>query len=205
MSAILKLGFLKRLYHRILSLSAHPAAAKWLAVIAFIESFFFPIPADVLFIPMALAAPHKAFRYALIATVASCLGSMFGYGLGMFGYEHIARPMLEALGKADALDHYRALLQADIVVLWGLLLSSGFAHLPPIKIVTILSGFSDVNFLVFCVSAFISRALRFFLFAWLLKTYGEPIRLFIEKKFGLVVLIGLAALVALYMVIKQFS
>lgn len=198
-----RLSPLKRLYYRILALSSRPAATKWLGVIAFTESSFFPLPADLLFIPMALAKPEKAWHYAWIATIASCLGSVFGYFLGMYAYELIAQPMLDAMGKADSLDEYRTLIQSDIFVLWGLLLSSGFTHLPPIKVVTILSGFSGVHFGVFIASAFVSRGARFFLFAWLIKKYGISIRHFIEKRFGLVSALVLILMAGIYFALKQ--
>jgi membrane protein YqaA with SNARE-associated domain len=198
-------SLLRRFYHRVMALSRTPAAAKWLGVIAFTESSVFPLPADLLFLPMALSNPQKAYRYAWIATIASCLGSVLGYFIGMYGYELIALPMLEAMGKADSLDHYRELIQSDIVILWGLLLSSGLTHVPPIKVVTIVSGFSGVHFGIFMASAFISRGARFFLFAWLLKKYGVSIRHFIEKRFALVSGLSLAALVGIYMLIKYIS
>lgn len=196
---------LRRLYDKTLALSVRPNAPKWLGGIAFIESFFFPIPADVLFLPMALAQPAKALRFAWIATIGSVLGGIFGYYLGMFGYEQLAKPMLEAMGKADKIEHYRELLQSDIVILWLLLLSSGFTHIPPIKIVTILSGFSGIDFWVFLLSAIIGRGGRFFLLGWLLKRYGEQIRHFIEKRFKWVALAGIAVLIGLYAIYKAVS
>jgi membrane protein YqaA with SNARE-associated domain len=189
---------LRSLYDKTLSLSGRPAAPKWLGAIAFIESFFFPIPADVLFLPMALARPERAYRYAWIATLASCAGGAFGYALGMYGYDAVARPVLEAMGKAESLERYRVLLQSDIFVLWGLLLSSGLTHVPPIKVVTVLSGFSGVPFDVFLLSALVGRGARFFLLAWLLKRYGGAVKGFVERRLPVLALGAAAALALVY-------
>lgn len=194
---------LRRLYHKTLALTQRKSAEYWLAGLAFIESFFFPVPADVMFIPMALANPSRAFRLAASATFFSCLGGAFGYGLGMFGYEKFALPLLEAMGKADSVDRYRELLASDLWALWGLLLSSGLTHIPPIKIVTILSGLSGVNFAVFMISAVIGRGFRFFLLAWLLKKYGEPIKEFIEKRLPLVSAIFAVLVIAVIVAVKM--
>ena len=98
---------LRKLYDWTLSLAARKTAEIWLAVIAFIESSVFLVPADVLFLPMALAKPAKAYRFALIATVASTLGGIAGYFLGYFAYEALAKPVLDFYGKLDSFEHLR--------------------------------------------------------------------------------------------------
>ncbi|NKF32479.1 DedA family protein, partial [Pseudomonas sp. BGM005] len=108
------------------------------------------VPADVLFLPMALAKPERSYRYALIATVASVLGGIAGWALGHYAYEAVARPVLEFYGKLDAFEQMKAYVTYEWILL--LLVTSGLAHLPPIKIVTILSGVINVNLGLFMVS-----------------------------------------------------
>ena len=180
---------LKRLYEWTLALAARDSAEVWLAIIAFVESSVFLIPADVLFLPMALARPKRAYHFALIATVASVLGGIAGYFLGYYAFETLAKPVLSFYGKLDEFDHMRQCTGEDTLML--LLVTSGLAHLPPIKIVTILAGVAEVSFLFFVVSCIVARGARFFALAWALRRYGDEIRHFIEKRLGL-----LAAVVA---------
>ncbi|MBN9038138.1 MAG: DedA family protein [Rhizobiales bacterium] len=191
---------LRRLYDWTMSLAARPAAEAWLALIAFIESSVFLVPADVLFLPMTLARPDRAWRYALIATVASVLGGIAGWYLGWFAFETVAKPVLEFYGKLDAFEQLRNSSDASAVLL--LLVTSGLAHLPPIKVVTILSGAMHVNLGLFVVSAILARGARFYALAWLLRRYGEPIRDFIEKRLGLLAALAAAALILLYVIVR---
>lgn len=191
---------LKRLYDWTLALAARETAEIWLAVIAFVESSVFLIPADVLFLPMALARPQRAYRFALIATVASVLGGIAGYMLGHYAFETLARPVLSFYGKLDAFEHMRHCTGEDTLML--LLVTSGLAHLPPIKIVTILAGVVEVSFLFFVVSCIVARGARFFALAWALRRYGDPIRDFIERRLGLLAAIVAGVVIVLYVVIK---
>jgi membrane protein YqaA with SNARE-associated domain len=187
---------LRRLYDWTMSLAGRPSAEIWLAVIAFVESSIFLVPADVLFLPMALAKPQRVWRYALIATVASVLGGIAGWAIGYYAFETIAKPILEFYGKLDAFDKLRSGVTYETIVL--LLVTSGLAHLPPIKVVTILSGVANVNLGLFIVSAIVARGARFFFLAWLLRRYGEPIRHFIEKRLGQIAAVVAAVLILLY-------
>ncbi|KAA3516956.1 DedA family protein [Agrobacterium vitis] len=187
---------LRRLYDWTMSLAARKSAEAWLGAISFVESSIFLVPADVLFLPMALAKPEKVWRYATIATVTSVLGGIAGWFLGYYAYESIARPILEFYGKADAFDQLRLSVDYETVVL--LLITSGLAHLPPIKVVTILSGVAHVDIWLFIMTAIVARGGRFFLLAWLLRRYGEPIRHFIEKRLGMIAAIGAVVLIALF-------
>jgi membrane protein YqaA with SNARE-associated domain len=187
---------LRRLYDWTMSLAARKSAEVWLAVIAFVESSVFLIPADVLFLPMGLARPERLWRYAFVATVASVLGGIAGWYLGHYAFEAVAKPVLEFYGKLDAFDELRASVGYETLVL--LLVTSGLAHLPPIKVVTILSGAANINLVLFIVSAILARGARFFFLAWLLRRYGEPIRDFIEKQLGLIAGVGAGLLIALY-------
>ena len=157
---------LRRLYDWTLSLAARKSAEWWLAIIAFVESSVFLVPADVLFLPMALSRPDRAYRYAAVATAASVLGGIAGWMLGYFAYETIAKPILEFYGKLDEFEALRTSGGFGFIVL--MLITSGLAHLPPIKVVTILSGVMHVNLLLFVVAAIVARGARFFFLAWLL-------------------------------------
>ena len=192
---------LRKLYDWTLSLAARKTAEMWLAVIAFIESSVFLVPADVLFLPMALARPARAYRYAFVATVASTLGGIAGYALGWLAYDAVARPVLEFYGKLNDFEALKACTGEDTLMV--LLVTSGLAHLPPIKVVTILAGVAQISFVFFVVSCIVARGARFFALAWALKRYGDPIRKFIEQRLGMIAAIGAAILIALYLAVKH--
>ena len=191
---------LRRLYDWTLSLAARKSAEYWLAFIAFIESSIFLVPADVLFLPMTLARPDRAYRYALVATVASVLGGIAGWLLGHYAYEALAKPVLEFYGKLDDFESLRLSSGYGFIVL--MLVTSGLAHLPPIKVVTILSGVIGVNIWLFILSAIIARGARFLFLAWLLRRYGEPIRHFVEERLGLLAATAAAVLILLYFLVR---
>jgi membrane protein YqaA with SNARE-associated domain len=191
---------LRKLYDWTLSLAARKTAEPWLAVIAFIESSVFLVPADVLFLPMALAQPKRAYRYALIATGASVLGGIAGYVLGYYAYEAFAKPVLNFYGKLDEFERLRTCTGEDTLLI--LLVTSGLAHLPPIKVVTILAGVAQVSFVFFVASCIIARGARFFALAWALQRYGEPIKAFIEKRLAMIAGLAAAVLIALYFAVK---
>ncbi len=190
---------LRRLYDWTLSLAARKTAETWLAVIAFIESSVFLVPADVLFLPMGLARPERAYRYALVATAASVAGGIAGWMLGYYAFDALAMPILEFYHKVDAFNRLKA-EWGDSVLL--LLVTSGLAHLPPIKIVTILSGAVKVDIWLFIVSAILARGARFYALAWALKRWGEPIRHFIENRLGLITGLVAAVIIAAYLAVK---
>ena len=191
---------LRRLYDWTLSLAARKSAEYWLAFIAFIESSIFLVPADVLFLPMAIARPDRAYRYALIATIASVLGGIAGWLLGHYAYEALAKPVLEFYGKLDDFESLRVSSGYGFIVL--MLVTSGLAHLPPIKVVTILSGVIGVNIWLFILSAIIARGARFLFLAWLLRRYGEPIRHFVEARLGLLAATAATVLILLYFLVR---
>lgn len=191
---------LKSLYDWTLRLAGRKTAEAWLAVIAFIESSVFLVPADVLFLPMALAKPARAYRFAMIATVASTLGGIAGYALGLLAFETLAEPVLAFYGKLDDFTRLQQCAGEDTLML--LLVTSGLAHLPPIKVVTILAGAAKVSFLFFVLSCIIARGARFFALAWALRRFGEPIRDFIERRLGLIAAILATGVIGLYIVIR---
>jgi membrane protein YqaA with SNARE-associated domain len=187
---------LKKLYDWTLSLAARKSAEWWLAFIAFVESSVFLVPAEALLVPMGLARPERAYRYALIVTVGSVLGGIAGWLIGYYAYELIARPVLEFYGSLDKFELLRSSASRDAILL--MLITSGVAHLPPMKVVTILSGAAAVDLWLFIASAIVARGGKFFAIAWLLRRYGEPIREFIEKRLAWIALAGVVALILIY-------
>ncbi|MEO9823108.1 MAG: YqaA family protein [Yoonia sp.] len=190
---------LQRLYAWTLSLAQSPYALWALAVVAFVESSFFPIPPDVIMIPMIIAAPRRAFLIAGVATVASVLGGLFGYFIGYALFETIGQPIFDFYGKADAVAEFSEKFNAYGA--WAVLIAGVTPF--PFKVITIMSGVTALSLPVFIISAIVARALRFFIVAALLWKFGEPIRDFIEKRLGLmfiifcVLLLGGFALVGL--------
>jgi len=172
----------QRLYQWTLSWARSPHATKALGAVSFVESSFFPIPADVLFIPMCAARPDRAMSYALIATVTSVLGGMFGWLIGYYAFDLVARPVLDFYGKLDAFDSLRATVRDDFWLILLMLVTSGLTHLPPMKVVTILSGVVAFNPWLFILSAIIARGARFYALAWLLRRYGQQVLAFIEAR-----------------------
>jgi membrane protein YqaA with SNARE-associated domain len=193
---------LKRLYDWAISLAARKSAEWWLGFIAFVESSVFVIPAEVLFVPMGIARPERVWRYALIATVTSVLGGAFGWVLGHYAYEYIARPMLEFYGSLAKFEELRTSASGNFQFLVLILVTSSLAHLPPMKVVSIASGAIGVNIWLFVASCIVARGARFALMAWLLRRYGEPIREFIEKRLGLLAALGAAVLIALFFAVR---
>jgi membrane protein YqaA with SNARE-associated domain len=192
---------LRRLYDWTLSLAARKSAEYWLAFIAFIESSVFLVPADVLYLPMALARPDRAYRYAIVATVASVLGGIAGWMIGHYAYEAFAKPVLEFYGKLDSFERLMPHDGSATGFILLMLVTSGLSHLPPIKVVTILAGVISFPLGWFIVSAIIARGARFLFLAWLLRRYGEPIRHFVEERLGLLAAGAAAVLILLYLLV----
>lgn len=172
---------IRRLYDWTMSLAGTRHAERSLFSISFIESSFFPIPPDVLLVPMTIARPRNWMRLAFLCTLASVLGAFLGYAIGMFLYETVGKQILAFYGKADAFDQIAELYNSWGA--WGVFLGAVTPF--PYKVLTIFSGATGLNLVVFTVVSFIGRGARFFLVAWLLSRYGEPIRVFIEKYLGL--------------------
>lgn len=163
-------------------MASHRHALWVLACVAFIESSVFPIPPDVLMIPMIIARPSRAFAIAAVATVASVAGGVLGYVIGYGAFEFLGRPVLEFYGK----DAYFVEFSARYAE-WGAwaVLIAGVTPFP-YKVITILSGATALSLPVFIIASIIARALRFFIVAALLWKFGAPIRDFIERRLGLV-------------------
>lgn len=172
---------LRRLYNWTLAQAMSPYAMWVLAAVAFVESSFFPIPPDVLMIPMIIARPSKAFVIATVATVSSVLGGMFGYLIGWGFFEVIGQPIFDFYGKSDAVAEFQQ--RFNDYGAWAVLIAGVTPF--PFKVITIMSGVTALSFPVFVISAIIARALRFFIVAALLWKFGAPIRDFIERRLGL--------------------
>ena len=182
---------LRALYDWTLRLAEKPYALWALAAVSFVESSVFPIPPDILLIPMVLARPDRAFRIAAVCTVASVLGGLAGYALGAFLLEEIGKPVLDFYGK---LDQFAVMAtRFNDYGAWAVL----FAGVTPFpyKVITIFSGATSLDVLVFTVSSILARGLRFFLVAWLLWRFGAPIKAFIEQRLGLLFTIAMLLLI----------
>ena len=176
---------LRRLYDFTLQLAAHPKAAWALAIVAFVESSVFPIPPDAMLIPMVLAERAKAWFYAAVSTIASALGGAAGYAIGLFLFEVAGKPILAFYGYADEFASFSERYNA-----WGawIVLFAGVTPFP-YKVITIASGATGLNFIVFMLASVVARGLRFYLVSGLLYWFGPPIREFIEARLGLLTII----------------
>lgn len=183
---------IQRLYNWTLSMAEHPHALWVLAIVSFVESSIFPIPPDILMIPMILAAPSRAFVIAGVALVSSVLGGLLGYAIGALAFDTIGQPILQALGKTDSMEAFNG--RFNDVGFWAVLIA-GITPFP-YKVITIMSGWTAMPLGTFIVTSIIARGLRFFIVAALLWKFGAPIKTFIEKRLPLmftlfvVVLIG---------------
>ncbi|MGB3148846.1 MAG: YqaA family protein [Paracoccaceae bacterium] len=192
----------RKLYNWTVSWARSRHAPAALGTVSFIESSFFPIPADVLFIPMCAAAPERAMRLAFLATVTSVLGGIFGWLIGALAFEHLASPVLAFYHKLDAFEALRADVAGNSWLIFVLLITSGLSHLPPMKVVTILSGVIGFNLPLFILAAIVARGGRFYGLAWLLQRYGTPILAFIERRLTAVVIALLLVLAGLYLILR---
>jgi membrane protein YqaA with SNARE-associated domain len=188
----------RKIYDHTLNLASKNNALAWLFAISFIESSFFPIPPDIMIIPMVLATPKLAYKIAGVATIASVLGGYLGYGIGAFGYELIAKPLLEFYGYMEQFGKFENYYHE-----YGAWIVFGAGITPfPYKIITIASGVVHLDLIVFTIASIIARGMRFYLIAWLLKRYGEPMKIFIEKNLNLLSIIFLLLLIGGFALIK---
>jgi membrane protein YqaA with SNARE-associated domain len=147
---------------------------------------------------MVLARPDRAWRIALVATVASVAGGLLGYGIGALFYDTMGRPMLEALGKADSMDAFNAQFN-DYSFL--AVLTAGLTPFP-YKVITIMSGWTGMPILTFLVTSILARSIRFFIVAGLLRAFGAPIKTFIEERLGLVFTVFIVLLVGSFFLLR---
>lgn len=188
---------IRPLYDRTMRLAAHRHALWALLAISFIESSVFPIPPDVLLIPVVLANRDHAFRIAALCTAASVVGGYVGYGIGYFLFETIGRQILETYHVMDAFHAMQ-----DSFAEWGawIIIVKGMTPIP-YKLLTIASGALHFDLTQFTIASVISRSLRFFLLAALLWKFGPPVRSFIEERLTLVTSLFAVALVGGFLVL----
>ena len=172
---------LRRLYDWTMDLAGHRHAEAALAGVSFIESSVFPIPPDILMIPMVLAEREKAFRIAFVCTAASVLGGLLGYAIGLFLFEEIGKPVLELYGYGPKFAEFQG--KYNDWGAWAVFIAGVTPF--PYKVITILSGVTALDIFIFTVASVAARGLRFFIVAGLLWHFGEPIRDFIEKRLAL--------------------
>lgn len=173
---------LQKTYDWAMDKAGHRHAVWWLAAISFIESSFFPIPPDLLLIPMVLAAPTRWFRLAVICTLSSVIGGYLGYAIGFFLMEPVGIPILRFFGIEGKLPEFRAFVDK-----WGMIgiILKGLTPIP-YKLVTIAAGAFDFDLVKFTIASIVARSMRFLLVAVLLWKFGPPIRDFVEKRLKLV-------------------
>jgi membrane protein YqaA with SNARE-associated domain len=181
-----------------MSLSAHPNALWALAFISFIESSVFPIPPDLLMIPMIIARPNRAFLIAGVCLTASVLGGLLGYAIGALAFDWLGQPILEALGKGDRIAEFN--VRFNDLGFWAVLVA-GITPFP-YKVITIMSGWTGMPLATFVVTSIIARGLRFFIIAGLLWKYGAPIQEFIERRLGLVFTVLVVLLIGGFYAVK---
>ena len=190
---------LQRTYDWTMRLAGHRHAVAWLAIISFIESSFFPIPPDIMLIPMVLAARDKAWWYALVATVASVLGGLLGYAIGHFLFESIGAWVIDLYHLEQ---EFKVARQAFIDNAIEIMMIKGLVPIIPYKLITITAGVAEMDLATFTLTSIAVRALRFFLVAWLLWQFGTPVRDFIEKRLGLVTTIFAVGLIGGFILVK---
>ena len=192
------MNFLRKIYDLVLKWSASKNAVYYLFAVAFIESSFFPIPPDIMLIPMILAAKDNAWRYAGIATIASVLGGYFGYAIGMFFFEIIAKPLIEFYHLMPQFEEFKSYYAQ-----YGSWIVFGAGITPfPYKIITIASGAVSLNLTVFTIASVLARGLRFYIIAALLYKFGTPMKSFIEKNLGLLSILFFIALITGFYAVK---
>ena len=189
---------LRRLYDWMMRLASHRHAQWYLAVVSFVESSVFPVPPDAMLVPMTLAKPEKAWRYATICTIASVLGGLLGYAIGLLAFDTIGQWILSAYNLDDKFFDFQQKFNE-----WGLPIVF-FAGLTPFpyKVVTLMAGVTEMALPVFIAASVVSRGMRFYLVCGLLYFFGDPMRAFIERYLGLLTLAAGIALVGGFAAVK---
>ena len=189
---------MRRMYDWMMRMAGHARAPHALFGISFVESSIFPIPPDVMLIPMILARRSKAWLYATICTAGSVLGGLAGYAIGYFLLEYLGRPIINFYGLADKFQQSATMFND-----WGpwILIAKGWTPFP-YKVLTIAAGAFQMALGPFILASIVARAMRFYLVAALLYWFGEPIRDFIERRLSLVTTAFLIALIGGFVAIK---
>ena len=182
---------LRRLYDWCIAASGKPHASWIMGVVSFAESSFFPVPPDVMLVPMSLARPDRAYFYATLCTVTSVAGGVLGYVIGAYLYDSVGLWLMQLYGYGDKIEAFR-----EAYAQWGawIILLKGMTPIP-YKIVTIASGFAAYPIIPFILLSFLARGMRFYLLAFLLHRYGPQAREIIEKRLGFWVSVGAVVIV----------
>ena len=189
---------LKRLYEWTLEKAGHRHAERWLGAVSFMESSFFPIPPDIMLIPMCLAKPERAFRYAFVCTIASVIGALLGYAIGYFLFETVGQAILNFYGLSERFESFATQFNEQG---WIIVLLAGFTPLP-FKVITIAAGATAMPLYILVAAAVIARSARFFLVAALLWKFGEPMKRIIDRHFGLLTIAASGLLVGGFVAVR---
>src|ERR1700726_3507082 len=188
---------LRRTYDWVVGAAGKPYALWVLGAVSFAESSFFPVPPDIMLLPMSLARPRRAWLFAALCTAASVAGGVVGYGIGALLYDSVGQWLINLYGLGGKVETFR-----ESYARWGALIIIGKGLTPiPYKLVTITSGFAGYNIGLFVLCSIIARGGRFFLVAILLNRYGDWIRIKIEKHLAFWVLLGAAVLVLGFLIV----
>jgi len=192
------MNFHKRTYNWTLEKAQHKNAKWYLSLISFAESSFFPIPPDILLIPMALASKANALFYAFICTLFSVLGGILGYVIGYFFYNSVGIYIVDFYHLENSFNIFESYYKE-----FGILIVLGAGITPfPYKFITIASGVFGLNIFLFIIVSIIGRGLRFYLIAILLYFFGEKIKLFIDKYFNILTIVFFILLVGSVFIIR---
>ncbi|QZH76630.1 MAG: DedA family protein [Erythrobacter sp.] len=192
---------IRSLYEWTMAKAAHPKAEWWLAFFSFIESSFFPIPPHPLLGLMCLAEPKRAIRFALICTVASVLGGLFGYAIGYFLYEAVGAWLIGALGLSESFPPAACYLREYD---WEVIVVAGTTPVP-FKLLTITAGFIEMNLLTFTLAAIAGRAFIFMTVGILFRLFGAPIKAVIDKYLGTVTTVFVVLLIGGFVLLTQLG
>jgi membrane protein YqaA with SNARE-associated domain len=183
---------IRRLYDWCVDAAGRRYATWLMGFVSFIESSFFPIPPDVMLIPMMLARPDKAYFFATVCTLTSVAGGVLGYAIGALLYDTVGLWLIQLYGYADKIETFR-----ELYAEWGAWIIIGKGVTPiPYKLVTIVSGFAGYSLAMFILCSFVARGIRFYVLAFLFRRYGAKARAILEERLEFWTLIGAIVLVA---------
>jgi len=191
---------LRAIYDKIMTLAHSPYSPWWLAAVSFIESSIFPIPPDIMLVPMVLARPRFAWAYAAVAVLASVIGGWLGYAIGYWLFDAFGQPIISFYHLQDGFNSFQEFFNEKGA--W-VIIAKGWTPIP-FKLITICAGVAHLDLTTFTIASIVSRSMRFFLVAGLLWKFGEPVREFIEKRLTLVTTIAVIAVIGGFAALKLF-
>lgn len=199
LAPLIKPRMLRRIYDWCVGAAGKPYAAWLMGAVAFAESSFFPVPPDIMMIPMALARPDRAYFYALVCTIASVAGGILGYAIGALLYDSLGQWIIDLYGLGKSVEAFRESYRE-----WGawIILIKGVTPIP-YKVVTITAGFAAYNVWLFVLLSVLTRGARFFVAAFLLHRYGAHARDIIEKRLGFWVAVSAATIVIGFVILTK--